>query len=500
MKRPLLPMLGVAVLLAGGTVAAQATRSDAVSRATPAATAASVPLASAALTCPAPSATGSTSSLVTAVSPDPTAKAARGQLSVVQLLGHNRLVGDPLSGGGRAEVVKRRGELLHAEVPTRTGPVVARATGALAPGAAAGQFSRSVTGPRRGISLAECTPARAESWFVGGGSGVGRTTTLYLSNPDPSPALVDVTAWGPEGQLSSRSLLSLSVGPSSQRVIRLDAEIPAARYGLRVLARQGRVAAAVQDSQVEGLQPLGVDWVGASVAPSRRLVVPGVLPGSGSRTLQILAPGSTGAVVQVAVLGASGTTAPDALAAIAVDAGTVADVDISALAAAAPTGLVLSSDVPVTASVLMRQGAEPGIGTDPGDLAYVAASTPVAVGDSAVLPYVATGVGRFAEVFLTAPGRAARVRLVPLERPGRPGPAPLDVVVPDRSTLRVALDTAVGTYASGVLVQVEGGGQVWAAGSLREAGADGPLLTALSLHAQPRTVRVPAVVSDPRAG
>ena len=498
--RALLPLTCVLAVLGAGGTAAQAGRQSRPAAA-PAATAAgtSAPVAVAALACPAPLAGAGTTSVLTAVAPAERPAPARGQLFLALLRGRGHLLGDALPEGGRADVVTSRGEVLHADVPAGTGPVVARATGALAPGFTAGQLTRSESGLERGLAATSCSAATTDAWFVGSGAGVGHSATLHLSNPDPSQALVDVQVWGPDGPLESRSLRGLAVAPSGQRVVRLDAEVPAASYAVHVVARQGRVSSALRDAEAQGIQPLGVDWVPQAQAPAARVVVPGLMGGSGTRTLRLFAPGDEGAVVRISVLGTAGRTEPEQLDAVAVPAGRVSEVDVSEAGGRTPAALLLESDVPVTAALLVRQGAAAGDGTAPGELAWTAAAERLQAGDEAVVPYVATGTGRFAEISLTAAAGPARVRLVPLGRPARPAPEPVDVSVPAGSTVQVPLRTGVGTYAHAVLVQVlEGSGPVWGNAMLREAGAAGPLLTAVALRTAPRTVELPAVAADPR--
>ncbi|RZS90163.1 hypothetical protein EV189_1946 [Motilibacter rhizosphaerae] len=496
-----------AVLLAAGAGAATRAQPAAPAPAAPPA-ASTVPLAAAVLACPDPVVGGATTSEVTAVSAGALdGGEVRGQLALDRLQGRGRLQGDALPGGGTALLERRRGELLHALVPAGTGPVVARASGLLAPDLAAGQWTRSTsglepqgsaTGSSRGTGLAACSSATTSTWFVGGSGGTGRTAALYLSDPDPAPAVVDVEVWGPSGPLDAPALHDVALAPGGQRVLRLDAVVPADRYAVHVVPSQGRVAAALRTSEASGLQPLGWDWVPAAEAPAERLVVPAVLPGSGTRTLRVVAPGRRSAVVAVRVVGPDGDVAPDALAAVRVRAGTVTDVDVTSAVSATPSALVVSSDVPVTASVLERQGAAPGASTRPGELAYTAAVPPLRAGEVAVVPWVPTGTGRFAELTLSATTTAARVRLTPLGRPGRPAPAASEVDVPSDRTVRVALPTAVGTYPYAVRVQVlAGSGPVSAGVTLREAGADGPLLAALPLRAVASSVRVPAVQEDP---
>ncbi|NHC43788.1 DUF5719 family protein [Motilibacter aurantiacus] len=490
---PALALAAVLLVLGAGVGTARAIRAEAppADLSQPR----SVPVAAAVLSCPAPAATGVTSSVVAAAAPAEEPAAVRGQLTMDRLTGRGRL-----EQPGAGELSRTRGQAVTAPVPPQTGPVLIRGTGALAPGLGAVQFSRTAAGLGRGIAVGGCDPAGTEAWLVGAGAEVGRSATLFLTNPDEAAAMVDVELWGPDGPVDAPGLRSVAIGPRAQQVVRLDAEAPAGRYGVHVVAREGRVATALRDDQYDGLQPLGTDWVPAAAAPATRVVVPAVLQGSGQRLLQILAPGDAGAVVSVRALGVDGEAAPDALAAVRVPAGSVAEVELGEALGRQAAALELTSDVPVTAGVLMRQGTAQGAGTTPGELAYTAASTALASGDQATLAYVPTGAGRLAELLLTAPEGGATVRVVPLAQPGRQAPSARTVLVGAASSVLVPLPTDAEAAYSVLLVVEAGSGEVYAGATLREAEPRGPMLTALPLRSAPVAVPVPAVHADPALG
>ena len=96
--------------------------------------------------------------------------------------------------GGSAELLA-----LSASLP----PVLAQATGSLAPGFVADQLTFSDTGELRGLAATACPAPGSDFWFVGGGSGVGRTSTVVLANTEDAGAQVDVLLWGPDGPLAA---------------------------------------------------------------------------------------------------------------------------------------------------------------------------------------------------------------------------------------------------------------------------------------------------------
>jgi hypothetical protein len=496
MMRPVGALATAVALVAAGSGAAGAVR-PASRHPAVAVGARTLPVATAALACPAPAVGGTTTSEIAAV-----AAAARpsGILD-------GTLVVRSLSGASPTTSERRRGELLSTAVAAGSGPLVAGASGALAPDLAAAQWTRSPaglepvragTGSERGIGVTACSAAATSAWFVGGSGGVGRSTALYLTDPGSAAALVDVDVWGPRGRLGDAALHGVSVPPGGQRVLRLDALVPADRYALHVRSRTGRVTAALRTAEADGLQPLGWDWVPQADSPGRHLVVPGVLGGAGTRTLRLTAPGSQGAVVSVTVLGPQGSSQPDALAAVAVPAGRVVDLDVSHATGGAASAYRLDATAPVTAGVLAREGAAPGRGTTPGELAWTAATPTLRAGSRAVLPWVATGPGRSAAILLSAAGQGARVRLTPVGASGRTAPPARSVAVGAGETLQAPLSTGAGTAPYAVLVEVLGGsGPLVAAGALQESAADGPLVTTMPLRATVATVAVPRVVAAP---
>jgi len=288
------------------------------------------------------------------------------------------------------------------------------------------------------------------------------------------------------------------VPPRGEQDIRLDALVPADRYAVHVRATTGRVSALLRTTEVQGLQQLGWDWVPPADPPARHLLVPGT-SGTGSRTLRLAAPGTAGAVVSVSLLGKSGTTRPDGLAAVAVPAGSVLDVALPGGDGAA--AYVLDSTAPVTAGVLTRAGAAPGDGTAPGELAWSAAAPALDAGDQAVLPYVPTGAGQTTDLLLGAPGTSGDVRVTPLSASGATA-APRTVSVANGHAVLVPLGTA-GTAARpyAVLVQVlPGSGPVTVAATLHETAPGGqPLtgVTTLPLRATVSHVVVPRVSEAP---
>jgi hypothetical protein len=378
-------------------------------------------------------------------------------------------------------------------------PAAVRASGSSAPGLAAGQFTRTSGGELRGLAAVQCAAPGTDFWFVGSATPVGQRGRLYLSNPLDAPAVVDVAVYGDKGSVDAPGGRGVTVPAGGQKVLKLDALAPGLpRLGLHVAVRQGQVSAAVRDQKVLGLVPEGNDWVPVADAPARRVVLPGVLGGPGTRRLQILAPGSSDAIVRVRFVAPDGDFTPAGLDAVEVPAGSVSDLDITKFQNGSSMAVVLEADVPITAGVLIRQGGENGKLADYG---YTAA-TPALAGPAAV-PYVQTGFARYAELLLTSTGAATKVTITPIgsTAKGQTAPPAQTVVVPERSSLFVPLATGLGVNAHGVVVQpAAGGAPIYAAMFQREVGSRGLMLTVLPLRAVQHDVVVPEVVPDLTAG
>ncbi len=125
---------------------------------------------------------------------------------------------------------------------------------------------------------------------------------------------------------------------------------------MHVESRAGRVAVAWRQQEVDGITPLGNDWVPATADPATSLLVPGIPDGGGPRLLRVLAPGRTDAIVKLRLVTPDGPVTPTGLEVLEVRGGTVAEIDLAAGLAGKPGAIQLESDEPVTASVEARVG------------------------------------------------------------------------------------------------------------------------------------------------
>ena len=260
--------------------------------------------------------------------------------------------------------------------------VVVESSGALGAGAAA--FTAQTFPPEAGGGLAvqRCDAPARQWWFTGAGSSTERESTLVLSNVDASEAVVDVVLRTERGVADTVGTEGVRVRAGEVVTLPLGGLVAGTdEVAAEVDATQGRVVAAVADDWSGGVDSLGSDWLAPGVAPSTRLLLPGVVD-AGPRSRLVLAnPTDSVTPVDVAVVDDTGTFVPTGKdAQVSLPASGVASVplpeDIGDGAA-----VLVEADTPVTAAVRVASGS---------DVAYTAgapeltgpAVVPLDLGDS----------------------------------------------------------------------------------------------------------------------
>lgn len=360
--------------------------------------------------------------------------------------------------------------------------------GALAPGLSAEQSLILQEVDLRGISTAACTAPRREHWFVGASAEVGRRGRLVLSNPTDVPAVVDVQLWDEAGVIDAPGTQDIGVPARSQRVLLLDAlAAGSVTTAVHVRSNQGRITAALEVRETDEITPQGMTYVPAAVAPRRNLWIPGV-PGSGQRSLRLVAPGDTDAIVSLQILGAEGAYSPVDQDVITVTAGTVTDIPLDS--GVDPAGIRLQSDEPVTGSIRVVQATEGGLP----DVAYTSASEPLSGPTPALLSRSASGVAS-SLLLSSAVTTTARVTVQTLAADGTVAEEqPLEL--PAGATVAVPLTPAGDVPNATVVVVPEAPGSVVAARQISATDDDGALLDLMPLIAPTVEVDVPEVVGE----
>jgi hypothetical protein len=398
----------------------------------------------------------------------------------------------PLGAGTPLASEERRERLVTYGVrKPKVPPVVVSAQGSVAPGATAGQLTRTGQGALRGLAESACTGPGSEFWFVGTSSQLGRHGRVYLTNTDDADAQVELRLYDESGPVDADRPHSLTVDAGTQAVVELDQLAPTSkRLAVAVVSTRGRVVAALRDDALDGETPVGVDWIPSAVPPGRDLVIPGVAPGRGERVLSIVAPGDSTASVDLSVLAAEGSFQPAELGRIDVKPGTVAEVRLDGATRQEAAAVRLTSDVPVTATMRNQLGPSTGVR----DVAYTAATR--SLSGPAVVPVTLGGPDHSATLVLSTPGtRAVRASAELSDPEGRPLGSEKVVVKPG-STVAVTLKPTKKADRYVVMVQPEDGGPLYGARFLVETSDDRPMMSVWPLTSGLTTAIRPVTRSD----
>ncbi|HET7398327.1 MAG TPA: DUF5719 family protein [Intrasporangium sp.] len=354
-------------------------------------------------------------------------------------------------------------------------PVVASATGGLAPGLAASQSWLRSGDDDRGLAVSPCGAAAADLWFVGGGSGASRTERLVLSNPGANAVSVAFEVFGARGRVASADGRSVSIAPGSRASVSLDAIAPdEPAPAVHVIATGGVVAGVLDDAWIEGATGRGLDDATSAASPATDLVLAG-LHVDGTAVLRVANPGKVEAVVRVRVLTETASTQPAELRAVRVPGESSTDVRLASV----PTGVAglrLESTAPVVAGAYVERRARTG--TDRMSDFGWAPATPALTGVAGLLVPGLAAVGLRSTLLLAAGPGGATVRV--LAGAGGATRVATVTVGPDRAA---HVDLA---GADRVWVTPERG-DVRAAVSVAGADAGGPYFSVAALASAPVT-------------
>ena len=264
------------------------------------------------------------------------------------------------------------------------------------PRVAASVGSVTTAGDLRGLAAASCARPGISQWLVGGSTQIGSSTQLVLQNPGLTPAVVQVDVWGQGGAAVLSGGGQQLVGPGEEVVTLVEAAAPEQRrLVVHVAATGGLVSASLQHSVLDGLVPLGVDYVVPGAEPAQDLALAGVasvgeaVDDPHAPQLRLLAPGGEAGTARVTVHGEDGTVPLRGVEDVALTPGVVTDVSLGGLPAGS-YAVSVHADVPVVAgaSVDRRGAADPDLLHEERqyDRAWVAARAlaPAAAGDAPV--------------------------------------------------------------------------------------------------------------------
>ncbi|MDR6973277.1 DUF5719 family protein [Leifsonia shinshuensis] len=255
-----------------------------------------------------------------------------------------------------------------------------------APLIAGAQLQNAAAQDLAGLAAASCAEPSADTWLAAGSTALGQTSLVLLANPSAVDATVDLAIFSESGPVSAPGATGIVVPAGAQKVVPLAGLAPsAAAPVVHVTTSGGEVVASLQQSYEQGIQPRGAEMAGATGAPGRQQIIPGVTIASmnavkGAQSaegvgvdfpvVRILVPGDKDAQVTVGAVGETGTAAGNSYA-TTVKAGTVAEVPLNDLKDGSYT-VTVNSSVPVVASARTSV-----IGSKTRDFAWFSSAQPL---------------------------------------------------------------------------------------------------------------------------
>ena len=272
-------------------------------------------------------------------------------------------------------------------------------------------------GDLRGLGAMSCGPAEVEQWLVGGSTVLGTSSRLVLQNPSRTPASVQIEVWGPTGRLELAGPSTFSVPAGGQTATLLEGlASEQRRLTVRVVSSGALVSSYLQVNELDGLRPLGTDFVAPSSAPVQRQVITGLtvqdseIGDEAAASIRLLAPGADAADVSVTILGERGRMLLPGTERVDLAPGAVTDVSLAGLPAGTYSAVIESDEPVVAGGRFARQattadGAEGGgPALQPTELAFVGSR---AIG----APELVDQTGDRADDRLAGPGESGVVAL-----------------------------------------------------------------------------------------
>jgi hypothetical protein len=402
----------------------------------------------------------------------------QGEVRAEQLSGEEADLEITEQGKGGTVAQDRGSLLLHAEGP-------------MARGMSAVVLRAADRGENAGLLSAPCLPPTTMHWFPGVGSSGSEKTELILTNPDDSQAEVDLRFLGKRGRVPVPGSPNIAVDGRTSRTISLSSLVQTdGPLTVAVRATSGRVAAVARKVRSNRLAPAGADWQVGSAAPATRTVIPAVPDGDGRRRLVVSNPGTVRATVSVSVLGLQGEYAPSGAEGMDLAPETSAELDLTDGMAGEPGAIKLSSDQPVTGTVIStgrRDSAQD-------DLAISAAAAPlVRDGVSAIATVGSTD----SDLILTNGTEVDTPVTFEVFSYAGVSLRTDEVLLAANSTATRRLNTSPPSY---VVVRVPTGSGIHGGVRLEQPDGDVAGLTVSPLTSPDVASRAPAVVPDPAVG
>lgn len=319
------------------------------------------------------------------------------------------------------------------------GALTVRGSDKMAPGLVA---SRTDDGP----AAVSCRAPVADQWFAGLGAAARHRSVLELVNPDPGPAVADLSLIGPRGPIDAPRLRGITVPGGRTLRIELADETPLrGEIAAHVVVSRGRLGVFATDRFDElGRGEAGEDWLAPQDAGTD-LTMLGLPGGEGTRALVLANDGADEVRATVQVVTKDAEFRPEGLDEVRVAPGSVTRVPLTGILGQAvqdgAVGLHVEATHPVTATLRSFVGGDvshtvplPTLTASTRVILLTGRATVVLSGDSVGTAEVLTrlsGGGKSVVTLDLAPGRTASVEL--------PKGAELVQVTPTGTTLHGAV-------------------------------------------------------------
>lgn len=228
-----------------------------------------------------------------------------------------------------------------------------------------------------GYSDSACTAPAATQWLVGGSTTTGRSSIIVLANPGQQATTARIAVYGADGSVDVAATSAITLDAGTATAIDLAAlSVDNLAPVVEVTSDNSSVAAFMQHSIIRGLEPGGIDTIGAQPSASTDQTFVGV-PLSGrtsanadgdasdvQSTLRLVATEDGVARITFSTPGETPATTE-----VALSAGQVADMQLADLPAGEYT-IDIQSEVPVAAGVRVL----PTSGSVSADMAWLTPS------------------------------------------------------------------------------------------------------------------------------
>ncbi len=260
------------------------------------------------------------------------------------------LTATPVGSDKAAFQVREAGKGIIRSAPKST--LIVTGERGLATASSAATLTNGSGGANAGLLGATCSKPGNSHLFVGIGARPALRTELVITNPDDTPAQVDLRFFGAEGIVPVPGGPGIEVAGRQSRVVGVDSMINFnGPLTVEVVASRGRVAAMARDYRTKGDDARGADWHPESAAPGTELIIPGVPDGAGARQLAVVNPGRQPTAVKIAALGQQGEFVPAGGDQLDVPAESTALVELGPGLVEQAAAIKLTSEQPVTGAL-----------------------------------------------------------------------------------------------------------------------------------------------------